>query len=161
MTIEAISSERTVPVQEDLTTEDLSLQVIRGLETMFRADKPFASGVSLVDGEWGVLQSDGTVARASSTPVPNTYPVFCGTNRFDSHATGQVTLILGGGPVLKTNRFDDGQSYAPGDFLTVKDLGGGESSVTKQAGSDPRLGKVIEVGADYLVFELLAGSGQA
>jgi len=148
-----INDARTVPVQEDLTTDDLRLQVLRGLETMFRADKPLAPATELLTGEWGVLNSDGQVERPGATPVANTYPVFCGTERYDVKATGAVTLILGSHVVLKTNQFDETADYEVGDALTVKDYSAGEAHVTKASSGEPVLGQVLEVGDGWLVFE--------
>jgi hypothetical protein len=157
MSVVCVSDIRVAPIGEDLTTEDLSLSVLRGLENMYRVDKKVASGATFLKGEWAVLDSDGKASRPTATPVGHTYLVFCGTDRFDSKATGQVTLIMGKSVIVKTSRFDDGQSYAVGDYLTVKDLGGGEAYVTKAGGAEPRLGAVLEVGTGYLVFETLGG----
>lgn len=148
-----INDARTVPVQEDLTKEDLRLQVLRGLETMFRADKPLVAGEELLTGEWGVLNADGQVERPGATPVPNTFLVFCGTERYDVKATGQVTLVLGSHIVAKTSRYDESVEYAIGDALTVKDLGGGEACVTKASAGEVALGMVLQVGDGWLVFE--------
>lgn len=153
--VTAISDIRTVPVGEDLTKESLAFSVIRGLATMNRVDKKVAPGVSLVAGEWGVLQNDGTMARAGATAVPNTYPVFAGTDRFDAHATGNVTLVMASKIIVKTNKYDVGGSYAAGVGLTVKDLGLGESMMTPSSGPDPVLARVIEVGDGYIVYEVL------
>lgn len=150
--VTTISDARIAPVTEDLTTEDFSLSVLRGLETVHRVDKPNAVGALFAKGEWAVLQNDGTLARAGASPVPNTYPVFCGTDRFDSKATGQSTILMGH-HVAKTNRYDSTVSYNVGDGLVVKDLGGGESALTKAAGAEVVLARVVEVGDDFLVYE--------
>jgi hypothetical protein len=153
----AVSDIRVAPIGEDLTKEDLSLSVLRGIENMYRVDKKLAAGAFFAKGEWAVLNSDGKVERPGVTPVGATYLVFCGTDRFDSHATGQVTLIMSHPVVAKTSRFDVGQTYGVGDYLTVKDLGAGEAFVTKQAGTEVKLARVLEVGNGYLVFETLGG----
>ena len=157
MSVVAVSDIRVAPIGEDLTKEDLTLSILRGLEGMYRVDKKVATGASFLKGEWAVLDSDGKADRPGATPVGHTYLVFCGTDRFDARATGQVTLIMGKSVVAKTSRYDDGQSYAVGDYLTVKDLGGGEAHVTKAGAGEARLGAVLEVGTDYLVFETLGG----
>ena len=154
--VTAISDIRVAPVGEDLTLEDLSLSVLRGLEKMYRVDKKVATGDSFVKGEWAVLDADGKASRPTATPVGGTYLVFSGTDRFDSKATNQVTLIMSYPVIAKTSKFNAGASYAVGDYLTVKDLGAGEASVTKQAGTEPKLARVIEVGNGYLVFETLS-----
>jgi hypothetical protein len=122
---------------------------------MYRADKPLAAGVSLGLGEWGVLGADGKVSRAASTPVAQTYLVFAGSDRFDVKATGQVTLIMNSPIVARTSVYNTAVSYSVGDYLTVKNLGGGESGLTKAAGSDAKLARVQAVGSDHLVYETL------
>lgn len=152
-----VSDIRTAPVGEDLTTAEGRLEVLRGLERMFRADKPLAAGALLGLGEWGVLGADGKVSRASSSAVPNTYLVFAGTDRFDVKATGQVTLVMNSPIVARTTVYNTAVSYQVGDYLTVKDLGGGESRLTKAAGADAKLARVQAVGSDHLVYETLLG----
>jgi hypothetical protein len=152
--LKSISSERTVPVTEDLTTEDLKLSIIRGLENMYRVDKKVADGEIFEKGEWAVLGDDNTVSRPTASPVANTFLVFAGTDRFDAEATGQVTLVGGGAPWVKTTQFDAGGSYNVGTLLTVKDLGGGEAVVTPAAGAEAVLAEVIEVGDGYLVYQV-------
>jgi len=153
----AVSDIRVAPIGEDLTKEDLSLSVLRGLEKMYRVDKKIATGAVFSKGEWAVLDSEGLAARPGVTPVGGTYLVFCGTDRFDSYATKQVTLIMSHPVVVKTSKFDTGVTYAVGDSLTVKDLGAGEAFVTKAGASEPVLARVLEVGNGYLVFETLGG----
>lgn len=153
MTAVGISASRIVPISEDLTQEDLRLAVLRGTEKMFRVDKPVAAGVSLVDGEWGVLNDEGKVERPGVTAVPNTYLCFAGTDRFDAHATGQVTLIMNSKIIVKTTKFDvGGPGYHVGDYLTVK---GDAAVVTLAADGEPRLAKVNQVGDGFLVYEVL------
>lgn len=156
-----ISQNRVVPLQEDLTKEDLRLNVLRGHENMFRVDKKFATGESLQLGEWGCLQNDGTMARPSAVPVAETYLVFCGNERYDSMATGQVTLIMNSSIIIKTNRFDASASYAAGSLLSVKDLGAGEAGVTLASPGEYCVGKVQEVGSGYLVIEVSASPFKA
>jgi len=153
----AISDIRVVPIGEDLTKEDLSLSILRGTEKMFRVDKPIAAGAQFLKGEWAVLNVDGKAERPSATPVGHTYLVFCGTDRFDSYATGQVTLIMSHPVVAKSSRYDTTQTYAVGDYLTVNDLGAGQAFVTKAGSTDPKLARVLEVGNGYLTWETLGG----
>lgn len=153
----AVSDIRIAPIGEDLTTDDLSLQILRGIENMYRVDKKLATGAEFTKGEWAVLNSEGKAERPTVTPVGGTYLVFCGTDRFDSHATGQVTLIMSHPVIAKTSKFDTGETYAVGDYLTVKDLGGGEAIATKQTGTEVKLARVLEVGNGYLTFETLGG----
>ena len=153
----SVSDIRVAPIGEDLSTEDLSLQVLRGLEKMYRVDKKVAAANAFAKGEWAVLNVDGKAERPSTSPVGGSYLVFCGTDRFDSRATGQVTLIMSHPVVVKTSNYDVGQTYNVGDYLTVKDLGGGESTVTSWGTSEPKQARVLEVGNGYLVFETLGG----
>ena len=149
-----IDASRIVPVSEDLTQAELGLSIIRGNEKMFRIDKKLAPSVSLVAGEFGVLQNDGTVARPTATPVAETYLVQAGSDRFDSHATGQVTLIMNSNIIIKTNQFYAGGSYVAGTMLTVKNLGAGQACVSPAGVDEFVVGKVIEAGQGYLVAEI-------
>lgn len=154
----AISDNRVVPITEDLTTEELRLSVTRGIETMYRDDSPLATPDTVLGlGEWAVLNADGKAERAGAVPVGNTFLVFAGTDRFDVRATGKVTLIRSWPIRAKTNRYDDTQTYAPGDLLTVKDLGGGESDLTLAATGEAALARVAVVGTGWLEFETLGG----
>lgn len=143
---------RTVPVQEDLTKDDLRLSVLRGLEKMFRVDKPLASSVELGKGEWGVLNAEGKMERPGAVPVPNTYLVFAGTERYDVKATGKVTTIMNSQIIAATDLYDTGVTLEVGDPLTVKDLGAGEAYLTKASGDEPVLARVVEHVAGKLTF---------
>jgi hypothetical protein len=151
--VQAINPNRIVPVQEDLATPYSVFEIIRGWEKMHRVDKEIADGVSLAQGEWAVLGNNNKLTRPTASPVPNTYLVIAGTDRFDVAATGQATIIMASKVIVRTTRYNDGVSYNVGDYLTVKNLGAGEAYVTLAGGSDPRLAKVVEVGSDYLVYE--------
>jgi len=152
----AISDIRTVPVGEDLTKAESRLEVLRGMEKMYRVDKPYATGQGFGLGEWAVLGADGKVSRATSTPAKATYLVFGGTDRFDAKATGQVTLVMASQIMAKTSVYNSALSYAVGDYLTVKDLGAGESRLTKHGANEVAVAKVVEVGSDYLVYETMS-----
>lgn len=156
--VAVVSDISTVPVGADLTAEDLSLAIVKGFETMNRVDKQRVAGAQgeCSSGEWMCLDAAGKAVRPSATPVPATYLVFCGTDRFDSKATGQVTLIMSSTPIVKTSKYDTTATYAVGDYLTVKDLGGGEAIPTKASSGEVELAKVQEVGAGYLVYEVLS-----
>lgn len=149
----SVSAIRTVPVGEDLRTESLGLSILRGLEKMHRVDKPLAAGESVVAGEWAVLGADGNLSRPGSTPSINTYLVFAGSDRFDSHATGQATLIMASQLLVKTNNYDTGANYTVGDYLSSKSLGSGFAGVTKATSGEFCVAKVVEVGDGYLVYE--------
>lgn len=156
MSLIGIDTNRVVPVTEDLTTRELSLSIIRGAEKMFRVDKRLGTGVELLAGEWAVLQSDGTLARPSTTPVAETYLVMSGTDRFDVHATGQATLIMNSNIIVKTNKFYSAGIYDVGTLLTAKSLGLGEAVVSPAGAGEFVVGKVIEAGVGYLVYEVFA-----
>lgn len=153
MSIVTVDEARTVPVQEDLTTEELSLAVLRGNESMHRVDKKLSAGVSLLTGEWAVL-SNGELVRPNTTPVANTYLVMSGTDRFDVKATGKATLIMNSNVIVKSNKYNQGGSYSSGTLLTVKNLGSGEAVVTPASNGEFVLAKVQEVGQGYLVYEV-------
>lgn len=150
-----ISDIRTVPVGEDLTTENLAAAVIRGFEKMFRVDKKLGTGVSLLSGEFGVLNDDSTLSRPGATPVANTYLVLAGSDRFDVKATGQATLVMNSPIMVKTNKYDAGQTYAVGSLLTAKNRGGGQADLTLAANGEYCFAKVAELGSGYLVYELI------
>ena len=153
----SVSDIRVVPVGEDLTTEDLTLSVLRGLEKMYRVDKKLATPTTqLFKGEWAKLTSAG-VERCGNDAVGESYLVFCGTDRFDSKANSQVTLVMSHPIVVKTNQYDPEQDYVVGSYLTAKDWGTDESSLTLAGVSDPKHARVLEVGTNYLVYETLGG----
>ncbi|NDC22586.1 MAG: hypothetical protein EBZ49_00425 [Proteobacteria bacterium] len=150
-----ISEIRTVPVGEDLTSESLALSVVRGMERAHRVDHKAHAGLSLAAGEWGVLGNDGTVSRPGTSSVANTYLCLAGTDRFDAKATGNVTLAVSSPLVVKSNKYHVGGSYAAGTLLTVKDLGGGEASVSPAADGDHVVAMVVSVGSGYLVYQVV------
>ena len=153
----SVNDIRVAPIGEDLVGEDLSLSVLRGIETMYRVDKKIATGAHFLKGEWAVLNNDGKAERPSTSPVGGTYLVFCGTDRFDASATGQVTLIMSHPIVVKTSRYDVGEHYDVGSYLTVKDLGHGEAYVTLWGTPEPKHARVLEVGNGYLTYETMGG----
>lgn len=152
MTIVAISDDRTVPVQEDLTTEELKLSVLRGFENANRVDYKFKDGESFEMGDWAVLNADGELEAPGAGAVANTYLVFSGNDRFDAKATGQCTVFVNSNLVVKTNKFAAG-AYAPGTQLTAK----GGKLIGVAASNDPCLGQVIEATSDYLIYETKPG----
>jgi hypothetical protein len=159
----SVSDIRVVPVGEDLTTEDLSLSVLRGLEKMYRVDKKLSKTPTpayFSKGEWAVLDSEGKAQRCSVDGTANgaAYLVFCGTDRFDSKANDAVTLIMSHPIIVKTNVYDkDVTDYAVGDYLTAKGGTNDESFVTKWEATWPKHGRVVEVGDGFLVYETLGG----
>lgn len=148
MSLSAISAARVVPVSEDLTTEDTALSILRGLENMHRVDKTVGDGVSLTKGMWAVLGDDDQLGLPSATAKANTYLVFAGTDRFDSHATGKATVIMASGLIVRTSMYNDGETYSVGAKLTVKSADG---KVTLQTGSEPVLAYVTKVPAGGVI----------
>lgn len=148
-----VDTARTVPVQEDLTQDNSTLSVLRGIERMFRVDKPLAEGVSLLMGEWGVLNAEGKMERPGATGVANTFLVFAGSERYDVQATGKVTLIMSSQIIASTTLFDAGVQMDVGTALTVKTLGHGEAYLTTASGPDAILARVIECVGGKLTFE--------
>lgn len=155
-TVTTISDVNIVPVGTDLTKEELRLSVIRGLEHMKRVDVPLGSGVQLGLGEWGVVGADGNVARPTSTPVVNSFLCFAGTNRFDTFATGKVTLIMNSLVIAKTTNYKVDDTLAPGDPLTAVLIASGPSTgiagLRLRAGSEPIHARVVGVAAGVLTF---------
>jgi len=153
----SISDIRVAPIGEDLTTDELSLSVLRGIESMHRVDKKVAVGETFLRGEWAVLNVDGKAERPGGVGVGGTYLVWSGTDRFDSRATGQVTLIMSHPVIAESSRYDTGFNYNVGDYLTVKDVGPGTAFVTAWATGDAKLARVVAVNSGSLVFETLGG----
>lgn len=152
----AIDPSRVVPVTVDLTTQETNLQILRGIENAQRVDQPQTPGLSLVAGEWGVLNADGTIHRATSSSQILTFLCFCGTDRFDAAATGNVTMFQNSNLLILSSFYDTNGMYAVGTNLTVKDTGGGFSAVTPAASGDYINAVVVTVGTNYLVYEVVA-----
>lgn len=147
-----MAEERFVPVTEDLRLPDQRFDIVKGLELVqhMLADKPLADGVEAEMGDWMVLQSDDTLAAPTSSPLANTYPVWSGSEAFDSKATGKATIIMGGGYRVQTTKYVAG-SYSMGQGLTVK----ADGVVEPAGGSDPILARVTKVPGDDGVIEYL------
>jgi hypothetical protein len=140
-------NEYIAPISVDLRTEDLRMDIIKGIEHLNIQDEALNSvlqGQDLVEtGDWLVLESDNTLNVPTTTAVANTFPVWVGNDQYDSQATGQATIILGGGFLYRTTKFVPG-TYTNGQALTVKDLGGGERVPSAASGSDPVLCRVYK-----------------
>lgn len=149
-----INPDRVVPVKEDLATPADNFEIIRGWTNMHRVSKPLATGVGCVMGEWLVLGDNGKLTRPSATPVYNTFLVLDGTDRYDTAATGEATIIMASKIVVRTKLFAAG-SYSVGDPLNVKDLGLGEAVPSKATGTEPVLARVVGISNGYLEYEVL------
>ena len=135
-----MATELVAPITVDLRTEDLRMDIIKGMEKLNLKDEPITSGLALEAGDWAVNGSSG-LAAPGVTAVANTYPVWVGNDQLDSQATGKATLILGGGFLYRTTKIVAG-SYTKGQNLTVKDLGGGEKIPSAAGGSDPVMARI-------------------
>ena len=153
MTVTVVNDVRLAPVGEDLTTDDLTLQIVRGWEKMHRVDLPMASGVSLGAGQWAALGSDGKLHACSGSAVPASFLVLGGNDRFDAKATGNATVIMSSQVVVMSARYDQTQSYVVGDYLTAKMTSG---LLTKASGSDVKHALVMGVGAGVLTYMTLS-----
>jgi hypothetical protein len=147
-------AELIAPIAEDLRKEDLRMDIIKGIEHLKYKDEKFAAGVSCAMGDWLVLNNAGALEAPSATAVPNTYPVVVGNDQYDSQATGQGTILLGGDFVYRTNKFAPGV-YTVGMSLTVKDLGAGEKVPCQAAVNDPILARVYKAPDAKGVIEIL------
>jgi hypothetical protein len=153
-------AENFVPVTEDLRLSDLKFDVVKGLELVSQMTHDKQKDPSLTAaveaGDWLVLSNTDTLVAPGSTGVGNTYPVWVGDESFDTMASGKLTVILGGGYIVQTKKFQSG-SYVAGTNLTVKIGGGGEKYVVAAGGADAILARVTKApGADgvmeYLVL---------
>lgn len=156
MSVVGINEARIAPVSQDLTTPYSQLEIIRGNEKMHRRDYPIAPGVSLKAGEFAVLGNDGQLTRPTATPSASARLVFRGNDGFDAKATGQATVIEASPLVVRTTSYDTGASYNVGDLLTSKDRGQGQADLTKAANGEFAVGRVVEVGNGYLVYDYFA-----
>lgn len=151
-------SENFVPVTEDLRLADQRFDIVKGLELVSSMTHDKAKDPAMGDteaGDWVVLSNTGVVADPGATGVGNTYPVWVGDDSFDTKASQKVTIIMGGGFVVQTKKFQPG-SYSVGTNLTVKGAAG-ERRVCVAGGSDAILARVtMAPGADgvmeYLVL---------
>jgi hypothetical protein len=151
----SISDARIAPITEDLTVPEGRLEVLRGFEQMYRVDVPYGDAQAFVLGEWACIHADGKAYRATSTPVAASYLVFCGNDRYDAKATGQVTLIQSD-VIASTTLFDAVPTYVPGDYLTVKAYATGKSGLTKWASGQFAVAIVKSVAGGKMTFQTMA-----
>lgn len=142
-----------VPLQEDLLLSEHKLDIFKGLEGIVRQDKKFAEGELFAEGNWAVLNDSDELEAPTATPVANTYPVWAGNaeGRTDVHATGMLTIVMGGRFWYRTTMYDTAPTYSVGDALTVKDLGAGEMVPTKATGTEAVLARVYKVPANGIM----------
>src|SRR5271170_1439240 len=112
------TNEEFVPITDDFRQPDNDFDIIKGLEIVqnevrdFPID-PSLSGV-LTAGQWGLLTDSGTLTTPGATGVGNTYPVWSGSEQYDSLATGGATVIMGGNYQVRTIHYDKTQTYHAG-----------------------------------------------
>jgi hypothetical protein len=147
----ALPQELVSPISVDLRAEELKLDIVKGIEFLKVIDGKLDSG-DAEEGDWVKRTATG-FAPPSSSSVAHVYPVITGNNRYDSLATGQVTVAVGGGFIYKTKKFVSG-SYAVGDKLCVKDLGGGEMVPSAAGGSDAVVARVFSYDAAKGIMEI-------
>jgi len=139
------TNEEFVPITDDFRQPDNDFDIIKGLELVqnevrdFPID-PSLSGV-LTIGQWGVLTDSGTLTTPGATGVGNTYPVWSGSEQYDSLATGGATVIMGGNYQVRTSHYDKTQTYHAGSNLTVKN----GFYPTLAGGSDAILARVVAI----------------
>jgi len=146
-----MSNENLAPLQSDLLEEKENVEVIRGLENIVREDITIADGESFEEGDWAVVNDDYELEAPGSTPKHNSVLVWAGNSigRSDVAATGKATVLRRTRPfVYRTTKFNTGLTYNVGDALTVKDLGGGEKTITKHTGTEAILARVSKVVSD-------------
>ncbi len=147
-------AELIAPISVDLRVEDLRCDIIKGIERVNYKDEKLPSGVSVEAGDWMVVGSAGASLPANAAGVANTYPVLVGNDQYDSQATGQATLAIGGGFIYRTTKFVAG-SYTDGQALTVRDLGGGEKVPSAAGVSDAIVARVYKAPDAKGVMEIL------
>jgi len=148
--------ELIAPISVDLRAEESKLDIIKGLENVstMAKDEPLAASVvvDIDQGEWMVKSAAG-LALPGVVPVANTYPVLTGNTQFDSLATGQLTILIGGGFIYRTTKFVPG-SYTVGQNLTVKDLGAGQRVPSAAGAGEPIVGRVYTAPDSEGVMEI-------
>jgi hypothetical protein len=149
-------SENFVPVTEDLRLADQKFDIVKGLELVSSMTHDKAKDPAMADteaGDWVVLNNTGVVSDPSSAGVGNTYPILVGDDSFDTKASQKVTIIMGGGYVVQTTKYQAG-SYSVGTNLTVKGSAG-ERRVVAAGGSDAILARVTKAPGAEGVMEYL------
>lgn len=148
----ALPNELVAPITEDLRKEDLKFDIIKGIEHVNYIDGKLDANVDVEEGDWVIKTATGYGKPTNTAKL--SYPVVTGNNRYDAIATGNVTVIPGGGWIYRTNKFVAG-SYTLGQALTVKDLGGGEKVPSAAGGGDLVCGRVHAYDSAKGIMEIL------
>jgi hypothetical protein len=135
--------ELVAPIAVDLRAADESFDIIKGIEHLNYQDGLLVDQtLTVTPGDWMTIASSGFVVPATGNAVGNVYPVIVGNNEYDSLATGDLTVAIGGGFMYKTTKYVAG-SYTIGQNLCVKDLGGGERVPSAAGSNDAIVGRVF------------------
>jgi hypothetical protein len=121
-------------------------EVIRGWPYDGSLDRyePIKSGSTLVNGDWVVKQSDGTVDKAGSTNTSTasvaTGMVVVGNGDSGSAAYSSKAVVLWGNFIVRVSNYAAG-AYVPGSPVTAKN---GVISLATP-GTDQVIGQVLDV----------------
>lgn len=144
----SLPQELVAPITTDLRAEDLKFDIVKGIEHVNYIDGKLDAG-DVEEGDWVVKTSTGFALPGASSE--KAYPVVTGNNRYDALATGNVTVIVGGGFIYKTKKYAV-DSYVVGQALTIK----GSSPLPQAAGgSDIVCGRVYAIDAAKGVMDIL------
>jgi len=149
-------AELVAPIGVDLRKEDNRMNIVKGIEYVKPKDEVMQAAVvagGCDAGDW-LVKGAGGLSYPTTTAVANTYPVWVGNDQFDSQATGNATILVGGGFIYRTTKYVAG-SYVEGQNLTVKSLGGGERVPSAAGGSDPIVARVYTAPDANGVMEIL------
>jgi hypothetical protein len=100
------------------------------------------AGSTLVNGDWVVKETDGTVKLAGATAASNASVglVVSGNGDAASAANSNKAVVLWSGFIADVSNYDTGASYAPGSPLMVV-----SGKVTLQTSTNPIIGYVLDV----------------
>ena len=119
----SVLPELVAPITVDLRKPDLSFDVIKGLEHVNYVDVVLDNkSLQVPKGTWLQKTSTGANAIPAGNGPEDVYPVVVGNDEYDALATGNVTLLVGGGFIVQTTNFVAG-SYTIGQDLTAKSTG--------------------------------------
>ena len=148
----ALPQELLAPISEDLRKEINKFDIVKGIEHVNYIDGKLAAGKDVEEGDWVVGTSTGF--DVPPTSQKKCFPVVTGNNRYDALATGNVTVIVGGGFIYQTTKFVAG-SYTVGQALTVKDLGAGEKVPSAAGSGDVICGRVYSYDSAKGIMQIL------
>jgi hypothetical protein len=151
----AIAQELVAPISVDLRAQDNSFDIVKGIEHINYQDYPLVvPTLNVQPGMWMTLSTAGLVAPATGNAVANVFPVVVGNNEYDSIATGDLTVAVGGGFIYRTSQYVAG-SYTVGQNLCVKNLGAGEMVPSAAGGSDAIVARVMAIDTVKNVMTIL------